>query len=700
VVIIFALSGRLFFVQIVNGQELKKSALEQWTKSIDIKSNRGIIFDRNGKKLATNVTAYTVWAYPAEIKDKEIIAETISNILVIEKELVLEKLNKKVSAEKIKQWISRDEAIALRQENIRGISVVDDSKRYYPLGSFASHILGFTDIDNNGLDAIEKTYDKYLAGTPGKLVRTTDAANRQLPYDGEKVYDSKDGLSAVLTIDEAIQHFAEREADQAIIRSKPKNISIIIMEPKTGDILALVNKPDYDPNAPREPLDSQTKAEWDALPQEEVQKKWYEMWRNYAINDIYEPGSTFKIVTASAALEEGTSTLHSHYYCNGFIRDIKGVTLKCASWYNPHGDQTFAEAIKNSCNVAFVNIARGLGKEKMLEYVKAFGFGEKSGVDLLGEQSGIIPANTDMIKEVNLATMSYGHGIAVTPLQMVNAMATIANGGNLMEPRLVKQLVDFEGNVVENFEPVVKRTVLSKQTADTMMELLEGVVDDGTGKNAYVAGYRVGGKTGTAQKIINGRYAPGKYIASFVAAVPADDPKMVILVIVDEPTVGSYYGGSTAAPIAKKVIEDTLKYLEVEPIFTEEELENIDEQVVVPDIRKQKINEVGKKLSELGLRYTTEYQDITTDSIILDQFPLPGTKVLKGSIIDLYLNERPNKIIMPDLIGKTKDEVINILDGLNLQYTLEGTGKAFKQNTETGKEIDSNTKIIVEFSNS
>lgn len=628
---------RLFHIQIVGSEELKLGALEQWTKSIDIKSNRGIIYDRNGKKLAINTTAYTVWATPAEIKDKEETAMILSEQLDLDEEEVFENVTKNVGVVKIKQWIDREQANELRQQQLMGITIVDDSKRFYPYGNFASYILGFTDIDNNGLYGIERTYDEYLSGIPGKWITTTDATNQQMPYDGETIYDAEDGLSIVLTLDETIQHFAENAANKGLIETQAKNISIIVMEPQTGDILAIANKPDYDPNEPRQPLNEQERLRWEGLSQEELQQEWFDMWRNFALNDIYEPGSTFKIITAAAALEEGSANLDTHYYCNGFIRDIQGHTIKCASWYNPHGSQTFSEAVQNSCNIAFVNMARDLGKEKLHEYVKAFGFGEVSGIELLGEQPGIV-RSLDAIKEIDLATLSYGHGIAVTPLQMVNAFSALANGGELIKPRIVKHLVDHEGEIVETFDSDIKRKVISEETSKIMNNILENVVLEGTGSRAYVPGFRVGGKTGTAEKVIDGRYVAGKYVGSFGAIAPVDDPKIAILVIVDEP-VGVYYGGSTAGPIAQQVIEDTLNYLEVTPEFTEDELELIDDIVEVPDLRNIVIGEAGRILSELELRYTTEYEDITEESKVIDQYPSPGVEVLKGSIIDLYINK-------------------------------------------------------------
>ena len=697
VVLVTALTIRLGYLQIYKGDELRKGALEQWTKSIDIKPDRGIIYDRKGNKLAVSVNSFTVYAYPADIKQPEETALTIAEVLDMDVDLVYEKLTKKVSSERIKQWITREEANELRQYRLSGISIIDDTKRYYPNGNFAAHILGFTNIDNIGLTGIERIYDNYLTGVPGKWLKMTDAANRQLPYDGEKVHEPIEGTSLVLTIDETIQHFAEKAAQQALLDNKAKNVSIIIMEPKSADVLAMVSKPDFDLNNPREPLDEQLKAEWADLPTDQLQDKWNELWRNFNVNDIYEPGSTFKLITAAAALEENTTNLNHHYFCGGTIK-VSGRILKCARWYNPHGSQSLREAMNNSCNVAFVNIGSELGKEKFYEYLKAFGFGQKTDVDLLGEQRGLIPSGTDVIKDINLATMSYGHGVAITPLQLVNAVSAITNGGYLMKPRLVKELIDFEGNVITTYEPEVKKQVISKETSDTMLSMMETVVSEGSGSRAKVAGYRVGGKTGTAQKIIDGRYASGKYIGSFIGVAPIDDPQVVILVIVDEPSAGTYYGGSVAAPVAQSILEEIFNYLEIPPQFSEDELDSNLQKVAVPDIKNLLIGEAGKTLTDLGLRYTTEYLELTNDSTVIDQFPAPGVEVQKGSIIDLYLNYTSSNIgNMPYLINMTKDEAIKTLNEMNLEYTLTGEGIAVEQNPLPGEEITTNTKVSVEF---
>ncbi len=700
ILIILGLVIRLGYLQITRGEELRKGALEQWTRGVTLKSKRGIIYDRNGKKLAVSQSASTVWASPKDIKESQAkgVAKELARVLKLDEEKVYGQIREEVSNKKIKQWITKEEADNLRKLNLSGISVVDDNKRYYPYGQFAPYVLGFTDIDNNGLDGIENTYDKYLAGTPGKWIKTTDGPGGQLPFDGERIYESSDGSGVVLTIDETIQNFAEKAAEKSLAKTKAKNISIIIMEPDSGDILAMVNKPDYDPNSPRQAPNEATQEEWDKLESDELQNKWYNMWRNFSISDIYEPGSTFKAITTAIAIEENIAQPDTNYFCNGSI-NVQGTKLRCSSWYDPHGAQTFTQGLNSSCNIVFVDTARKIGKEQFYRYIKAFGFGENTGIDLNGEQAGIIPINTDVIRDVNLATMSYGHGIAVTPLQLVNAFSAIANGGNLMKPRLVKQVIDLEGNLIEEYKPEIRRKVISKSTSEKTLKMLESVVLNGTGSSAYIPGFRVGGKTGTAEKVIDGRYAKGKYIGSFGAIAPVDDPKIAILVVVDEPE-GQYYGGSVAAPVANEIIEDTLNYLEVPPIFTEKEESEVQEMTIVPDVRNMKIGDAGRILTDAGLRYSTEYSELTSESVILDQYPLANTEIRKKSIIDLYFNEK-NKgtIVMPHLIGKTKEEVIEVLEKLNLNYELKGKdeGVVNLQKPLFSEEIHKDTKIEVEF---
>lgn len=701
---VFALIIRLGVIQIVQGEELKKQALEQWTRGIPVKAKRGFILDRNGKKLAISISRDTVWCRPADIKDPKEDAKKIAEILELKEEDVYKKIISKQSIVKIKQWIEKEESEVLRKANINGIEIAEDNKRYYPFGSFASHIIGHNNIDQVGQYGIEASFNKYLTGTAGKWVKTTDSAGRQLPYDNEKLYEAKDGLNVVLAMDETIQHFAEKAALEVLVKNKAKNVSIIVMDPKTGDLLAMANKPDYDPNTPTTPINEEDAKSWEGLPQEEIQKKWYSMWRNFAINDVYEPGSTFKIITAAAGLEENVVTPSSKFYCSGYIRQIKSSKpIKCWRYYNPHGNQTFVEGVQNSCNVVFVEVGLRLGAEKMYKYLRAFGFGELTGVPFSGESPGIIPSGPKTMKDVNIATISFGQGVAVTPIQLTTAVSAVANGGNLMVPRVVKELVDNEGNIIHTYEPEIKRKVISEETSKTLMKILESVVSDGTGKSAYVPGYRIAGKTGTAQKVIDGRYADGKYIASFIAIAPANDPQIVVSVIIDEPSAGAYYGGQIAAPVAGEVVKDILSYLDVEPQFTEAEKEsNEKENVTVPDLRNKDIKEASKMVLALGLKYNTDAYFIEEGSVVLDQFPLPGNVVKRGSSIELYVESKrqeKEKIVVPDLTGATREEAIEVLNQLNLRFEFSGSGVVIGQIPKAGTEVDFNSLVNVRFDN-
>lgn len=689
------LIGRLFYLQVIVGEDLKRGALEQWTRSIDMRPERGTIYDRTGKVLGMSVNGYTLWVSPDLVDNKEELTRELSGIIDEDEDLILEKINSSRSMEKIKQWITKEEADLISEKKLKGLSIVSDSKRYYPNGNFAPYVLGFTNIDNVGLDGIEKTYNNILTGTPGKWIRMTDAANRQLPYGGEMIYEPINGNSIVLTLDESIQSFAEKVVDNAIKEYGAQNISVILMDPRNGDILAMVNKPDFDPNNPREPLDNQKKEEWSELEGEQLQEQWYSMWRNPITSDIFEPGSTFKLITAAIGIEENMANPDTMYYCTGFIRDVPGGVLRCIRWYDPHGPQSLRDGMNNSCNVVFVDLARNIGKNTFYKYIKFFGFGEKTNIELLGEQLGIIPMNPESIREINLATISYGHGIAVTPIQLITAISSMANGGSLMEPRLVSHVIDSDGNIVDTIEPQVRRKVLSESTSRTMLSLMESVVEDGSGGRAKVEGYRIGGKTGTAQKIVDGRYAPGKYISSFVGVAPIDDPRLAILVVVDDASKASNYGGVLAAPIAGEIFNMALPYLEIPA--TEETKNREMEFIEVPNLKNKTIEEASKIIIELGLRYNMEYIQITRDSRIIDQFPNPGEIIEKDGVIELYLrdNIELESIKMPYIQGKKIEEAIEILEEMNLKYTISGSGHVINQEPLPGEEIDILTNISI-----
>lgn len=694
------LIGRLFYLQVIKGEELKRGALEQWTRTIDMRPERGIIYDRTGKVLGMSINGYTLWVSPELVNNREEVARELAEIIEEDEAAILEKLNSSRSMEKIKQWITKEQADLIREKGFRGLSIVSDSKRFYPNGNFAPYVLGFTNIDNIGLEGLEKTYNNILTGTPGRWIRMTDAAGRQLPYGGEMIYEPINGSSIVLTLDETIQSFTEKVVEGALEEYGAQNISVIIMDPRNGDILSMVNKPDFDPNNPRVPLDDEKKQERANLDSEELQKQWYNMWRNPMTSDIFEPGSTFKLITAAIGIEENLANPDTMYHCSGFIRDVPGGVLRCIRWYDPHGPQSLRDGMNNSCNVVFVDLARKIGRDSFYKYVRFFGFGERTNIELLGEQFGIIPANLESIREINLATMSYGHGIAVTPIQLITAVSSMANGGNLMEPRLVSHVIDSKGNVLDIIEPRIRRKVLSQDTSNTMLSLMESVVEDGSGGRARVEGYRIGGKTGTAQKIVDGRYAQGKYISSFVGVAPIDDPRLVVLVVVDDASKASNYGGVLAAPIAGEIFNMALPYLEISP---RESIENRDvEFVEVPNLRNKTIEEAGEILVALGLRYNMEYIEINRDSRVVDQFPSPGETIEVGAIIELYLRDNLELefLKMPYIQGKKIEEAIEILEEMNLRYTISGSGSVVEQEPLPGEEVDvlTNIKIIGETS--
>ena len=694
----FALILRLAWIQIVKGDMYRDMAVDQWTRDIPVPSKRGIIYDRNGKKLAISASIETLYARPAEIKDAEEVSYRIAEALDMDREDVLERLKKNLDTVLLKKRVEKEDVDKIR--DIEGIYSVDDSKRYYPNRNFAAHILGFTGTDNQGLDGVEARFDRYLYGLPGRNIAETDAAGRRIPFGFDTQYSPQDGYHLVLTIDEVIQHFAEKAIEEAVINNKAKKGTAIVMDPKTGDILALAVKPDYDPNTPFDPLSEEDKQRWEGLSAEELRDERLKMWRNFAVSDVYEPGSTFKIITTAAGLEEGVVQPGSTFYCKGSIA-VGGRNLKCWRSYNPHGHQTFTEAVQNSCNPVFIEVAQRLGKERFLGYIRAFGFGEPTGVDLPGEAAGIV-MNPSTVGPVELANMGFGQGVAGTPIQLAAAASAIANEGILMEPRVALALKDHEGNTVHEFSPKVKRQVISPQTARTAMQILETVVSGGTGSNAYVPGFRVAGKTGTAQKVVDGRYVQGRYVASFIGIAPADDPRVVVLVVIDEPDPANYYGGQIAAPVVGSILSDTLRYLKVQPRYTEEEAERlITEKVPVPDLTGMPLMEAIKTLNSSKLQYQVVGSVIEGDeNRIVDQTPKPDIMVSEKSIVLLYLETYrgfSQEVIVPNVIGKTINGATNLLKGENLRIQVSGTGIAVNQDPLPGEVVDVDTVVKVEF---
>jgi len=665
----FILLGRVFWIQFVRGDELKDRALNQWTSDVPIEPKRGTIYDRNKNPLAISATADTVVASIPDIEDIEKTASLLSTTLNMDQEKLEETLReakeRKKGAIYIKRKISDEEAEAVRNLKLSGIYFTKENKRFYPERNLCSHILGFTGIDSQGLDGVELIYDKYLKGTPGRIVSEKDALSRKLPFGIDKYVPPEDGLDLVLTIDKIIQHIAERELEKALAEHNAKRGTIIVMDPRTGEILALTNKPDYDPN------------NYGEYPQN--------LWRNAAISDVYEPGSTFKIVTASAALEEGIARPEDKFYDPGYAI-VSGVRIGC--WYHGgHGSQTFVQLLENSCNPGFVEIGTKLGKERFLKYIKGFGFGELTGIDLPGEARGIL--DPEKIGPVELATISFGQGISVTPIQIITALSTIANDGKLVQPHIAKAILDKEGNTVHEFSHTPLRQIISTETAQEMKRMLESVVTNGTGGKGKVEGYRVAAKTGTAEK-----YVPGKYVVSFMGFAPVEDPKLAILVIIDEPSGGLIYGGTIAGPVFQKVMADSLNYLGIEP-----EVENVEEreQITVPDLRNLYIEDAKKILAQNGLLVRVEGEGY----VVTEQVPMPGAEVDKSTVVLLKVSDsRTNKdpVTIPDLRGRTIKEATDIINAIGLNIEIEGSGYAVEQNPPPDVEVSLGTTVKVVFS--
>lgn len=569
-ILIFVFIIRVGYLQIVRGESLSTKAVHQWTKDIVLKPDRGDIYDRNGKKLSTDISLYTVSVMPRKISEKnhKDYINKISNILDIEKEKVEKALISDGNWSEIERYVDIKKAEKLKKEKLLGVSIDEISKRYYPFDNFLVQVIGNTNRDAVGQYGIEKQFNETLMGNPGRWIKTVDGNRMELPYNYQKKYEPENGKNIVLTIDERIQHFAENGAEKALKENKAKRVSVLVMDPKTGEMLAMASKPDYDPNSrmtintdpdfPWIDLGEDLKEKFDEKPWEEKQDTLYDMWKNPMVSEIYEPGSTFKLLIAAASLEEGLVNTTEKFFCDGKVTQVPG-NITCMK---PHGEQTLAEGLQNSCNEVAVVLGLRLGKEKIVEYAKAFGMGDLTGIELPSEIGGLVKSEKTM-KDLDVATMSFGQGIAVTPIQLITSISAIANEGKMMSPNIIKSVIDDEGEIIENTEKIYKRQIISKKTANTILDMMEQVVSKGSGKNAYIEGYRVGGKTGTSQKAINGKYSDGKHVASFVGVAPIDDPRLSVLTIIDEPGGNIHYGGALAAPITKEVIENSLTYLNV-----------------------------------------------------------------------------------------------------------------------------------------
>lgn len=646
--VIAVLCFRVGWVQIVKGEEYSKMALEQQTRDVPIEAKRGVIYDTNGQELAVSATCYSVWARPANIKkgnteqnkrqltENQIIEENVealSDLLNKDPDEIEELITKDQALVKVDKYLDKKTADKVRELGIYGIEIAEDVKRYYPMGAFLAHTLGSVTDDNTGLSGLELQYNQYLSGVEGRWIKNADIKGNSLAYGEEKYYQAEDGQGLVLTIDQTIQHYAEKSIETVQKNTGADRVMALMMDPKTGDILAMAQTPEFDPNDSKTPLDKSEAAALEKMSDSKKMDYWNKMWRNFLISDVYEPGSTFKLLTTAMALEEGKTNVNETFTCTGYTQ-VADWTLKCWRYYQPHGTQTLEEAVGNSCNPVLIKLAQRIGEERFYDYLETFGVTDKTGIDFPGEGNSLIYSEK-YLGPVELATMAYGHGVAVTPIQLITAISSLGNEGKLMQPRLVKALVNSDGETVKEFESKVVRQTVSKKTADEMCDIMEFVVAEGGAGTAKVPGYRVGGKTGTAEKPKDGGYSD-ETLSSFIGMAPMDDPQVALLVIVDNPK-GVKYGSTTAAPGAKLILQDTLRYLDLQPKYTEEEKEEMgDNKVTVPDVVGEGLDEAIGILGGEGLEYEVSAGALDNDFIVQDQYPKAGSKIEKGGTVYLY----------------------------------------------------------------
>ena len=635
-IVLILLIVRIGYIQLIQGSQLSELAYEQQTLDRYINPKRGTIYDATGKNiLAVSSTVESVTVNPVNIekKDKEKVAKALAEILELDYENILKKVNKRISIETIAKRVDKEKTDKLRvwmdENNIKkGINIDEDTKRYYPYGTFASQFIGFCGSDNQGLDGIEARYDEVLKGKRGTIKRHSDAKGGEIGTEGESYTSAINGNDIILSIDFSIQSIAEKYLKEACIDNKcTDGGNIVIMNPKTGDLLAMATYPNYNLNEPYEPYTDELRSTWDAMEQAEKTKSLQAVWRNKAIADTYEPGSVFKLITASASLEEGITDTDKagEFCCSGGI-EVAGVRIKCWRYYRPHGPESLRQALMNSCNPVFIGLGQKLGVEKYYSYLEKFGLLEKTGINLPGEAKGIFLAK-EKAGPVELATISFGQRFEITPIQLVTAVSSIANGGTKIKPRVVKQIINSQTGEKKELPVETTGEVISKETSEKVLSMMESVVAEGTGKNAKVAGYRIGGKTGTSEDGVN----TGKYVTSFCGVAPIDDPQVVVLVTLYNPTgEGGHQGGGVAAPVGGQIFSEVLPYLEVNQ-GNQDEVE-VKEEVTIPDITGMSIQEAEKLLKENGLflKINNETEEIDkTNGVVQNQIPQPGIVVFK-----------------------------------------------------------------------
>lgn len=618
---------RVFFIQYIRAEEYQKMAYEQQTRDRLISPKRGEIVDRNNNVIATNESVYSISVINSQIENHEKVANTLAQQLDLKYEDILKKVNKKVALERIKTKVDKETADIIRNLKLPGVMIDEDIKRIYPNENMASQVIGFVGKDNQGIIGLEAKYDEYLKGKQGKILTETDARGVELKNGIQERVAPTNGYTLVTSLDINMQKYAEQTLAKVVEAKGAKRGSIILMNPQNGEIYAMANEPDFNLNEPFTINNEDLKANWDNMSQKEKNDALNQMWRNFSINDTYEPGSTFKVMTSAMGLNEKIITPDTHFNCGGG-KTVAGRYIKC--WRSPrsHGSQTFTQGVQNSCNPVFMEVGEQLGVDKFYHYMQLFGFNEKTGVDLPGEAVGIMHKK-EKVGPVELATMSFGQSFQITPLQLLRAISSVINGGELITPHFGTKIIDENGNIIEELNYEKGRRTVSEEVSEQMKIILESVVSEGTGNKTYIPGFRIGGKTATSEKLPR---RSGKYIASFCAFSPAENPQVIALVLIDEPQ-GVYYGGQVAGPVMKELLENILPYMNIEKKYTEKELKMEETQeITVPNLINFDINDAKNLLNEQKINF----EIVGENNVVRTQFPPPDEIINYDEKIILY----------------------------------------------------------------
>ena len=708
-IIFLLLIIRLIWLQFVQGSDLKEQAYNQQTTDQIISTSRGTIYDSTGKTLAISTPTDTVTINPQKIvgstdeetkTKKEKIAKAFSEIFELDYNETLEKVNSTSNVQTIAKKVDKDKIDKLKQwmetEKIStGINIDEDTKRVYPYNNLASNLIGFCGTDNTGIQGIEDSWNSVLQGTPGKITTSTDAIQEEIPDSNQTYIPAEDGSDIVLTIDYNIQTVLEKYLKQAVEENHADSGTVVAMAPSTGDILGMACYPDYNLNTPFEPNTEELKTTWNTLDSTAQSDALYNMWKNNVVSSPYEPGSPYKLITAATALEENITSedVPNDFYCNGSI-EVADRSISC--WTQAHkGPKTLRQALQVSCNPSLIQLGRRIGAETLYKYYQAFGFFDKTGIDLPQEASSTY-WNIEDVGDVELATMSFGQRFTITPIQLVSAVSAIANDGILMKPRIVRQIINPETGTTTDIEPVQVRQVISKSTSERMRNLMKSVVDDGSGRLAKVEGYSIGG-TSEPQA---GREDEG-YIASYVAIAPTEKPEICLLIAVHDPNPnneGSHQGGQVCGPVVSQMLSEILPYLGLTSSNAQTSTDVVEEDTsyaTVPDIRNKTVTEAEKLLKQAGFTTKVNISGDKNSTLVTDQMPKPGSSIPKDSIIVLYTEENDTRVSVkvPDFRDKTLSQAENMAKANNLNITSEGSGTVISQSIMVDTAVEEGTII-------